>query len=88
MSLKLEPLADYVVAQTEEAKSVTKSGIYLPENATEKPKIAKVVAIGKEVKNIKPNDRIVYKGYSTNDVKLEQTEYILIKEEDILAKVK
>ena len=88
MSLKLEPLADYVVAQTEEAKSVTKSGIYLPENATEKPKIAKVVAIGKEVKNIQLNDRIVYKGYSTNDVKLEQTEYILIKEEDILAKVK
>ena len=88
MSFKLEPLADYVVAQTEEAKSVTKSGIYLPENATEKPKIAKVVAIGKDVKNIQLNDRIVYKGYSTNDVKLEQTEYILIKEEDILAKVK
>lgn len=88
MSQKLEPLADFVVAQSEEAQSVTKSGIYLPENATEKPKVAKVISIGKDVKNIKVNDRIVYKSYSTNEVKLDQTEYILIKEEDILAKVK
>ena len=88
MSLKLEPLADYVVAQSEEAQSVTKSGIYLPDNATEKPKIAKVIAVGKEVKNIKINDRIVYTGYNNNEIKLDQTKYIVIKEEDIIAKVK
>jgi chaperonin GroES len=88
MSLKIQPLADYVVAQSEEAQSVTKSGIYLPEGATEKPKTAKIIAIGKNVHDLKVGDKIVYKSYSTNEIKIDQEEYILVKEEDVLAIVK
>ena len=88
MSTPLQPLGDYVVAVAEEAKAKTASGIYLPENAQEKPKTAKVVAVGKAAGQIKVGDRIVYKSYSTTDVKVEGTEYILVKEEDILATIK
>lgn len=88
MSVPLNPLGDYVVAQAEEAATKTASGLYLPDNAAEKPKTAKVAAVGKEVKQVKVGDRIVYKSYSTTDVKVENEEYILVKEEDILATVK
>jgi len=88
MSLNIQPLADYVVATQEEAQSKTASGLYLPEKATEKPKIAKVLAIGKDVKQVKVGDRIVYKGYSTTELKVDGVEYILVKEEDLLATVK
>lgn len=87
MSAKIQPLADYVVAVGEEAETKTASGLYLPEKAAEKPKVAKVVAVGKEVKQIKVGDRILYKSYSTTDVKVEAEEYILVKEEDVLATV-
>jgi chaperonin GroES len=88
MAVPIQPLADYVVAKAEEAKSQTASGLYLPNNAQEKPKVAKVVAVGKDVKLVKLNDKIIYKGYSTTEVKLNGEEYILVKEEDILATVK
>lgn len=88
MSVPINPLGDYVVAEAEAAQTKTASGLYLPDSATEKPKIAKVVATGKAVKEIKTGDRILYKGYSTNDVKVDGKEYILVKEEDILATVK
>ncbi len=88
MSVPISPLSDYVVAVAEVAAAKTASGIYLPEQATEKPKTAKVVAVGKDVHQIKTNDRILYKSYSTNDVKVDGKEYILVKEEDILATVK
>lgn len=88
MSVPVQPLADYVVAQAEEAKNKTASGLYLPDNAKEKPKTAKVVAIGKTVQQIKINDRIIYKSYSPTEVKIDGVEYILVKEEDILATVK
>jgi len=87
MSAKIQPLADYVVAVGEEAETKTASGLYLPEKAAEKPKVAKVVAVGKEVKQVKVGDRILYKSYSTTDVKVEAEEYILVKEEDVLATV-
>ncbi len=88
MSVKLQPLADYVVAEQEEAATKTASGLYLPEKAAEKPKVAKVLSVGKNVKEIKAGDRIVYKSYSTTEVKVENKEYILVKEEDVLATVK
>lgn len=88
MSVPIQPLADYVVAQTEEAASKTASGLYLPGNAQEKPKVAKVVAVAKDVKNIKVGDRIIYKSYSNTDVKVGNEEYLLVKEEDVLATVK
>lgn len=88
MSTSLQPLGDYVVAQGEEAETKTASGLYLPEKATEKPKTAKVVAVGKGAKQVKVGDRIVYKSYSTTEVKVGAEEYILVKEEDVLATVK
>ncbi len=88
MSVTIHPLADYVVAQAEEAEQKTASGLYLPDAAKEKPKTAKVVAVGKDAKQIQVGDRIIYKSYSTTDVKVGSDEYILVKEEDILATVK
>lgn len=88
MSVNIHPLADHVVAVGEEAETKTASGLYLPGNAQEKPKIAKVVAVGKQVKELKAGDRIVYKSYSTTDVKVGMDEYIIVKEEDVLATVK
>ena len=88
MITPLQPLGDYVVAVGEEAETKTASGLYLPDKAQEKPKTAKVVAVGKEVKQVKSGDRIVYKSYSTTEVKVGSEDYILVKEEDILATVK
>jgi chaperonin GroES len=87
MSAKIQPLAEYVVAVSEEPETKTASGLYLPDNAAEKPKVAKVIAVGKDVKQVKVSDRIIYKSYSTTDVKVEKEEYILVKEEDILATI-
>ncbi len=88
MSVPIQPLAEYIVAQEEAPETKTASGLYLPDKASEKPKIAKVLAVGKDVKQIKAGDRIVYKSYSTTDVKMGAVEYILVKEEDVLATVK
>ena len=88
MATKLQPLADWVVAEQEGAVTKTASGLYLPDKAAEKPKVAKVLKVGKDVKNVKAGDRIVYKSYSTTEVKLADKEYVLVKEEDILATVK
>ena len=88
MAVNLQPLADWVVAEQEEAVTKTASGLYLPDKAAEKPKVAKVLKTGKDVKAIKAGDRIVYKSYSTTEIKLDAKEYVLVKEEDILATVK
>lgn len=88
MTVPIQPLADYVVAEQEKAEAKTASGLYLPDAATERPKVAKVLAAGKDVKLVKVGERILYKTYSTTEVKLGNDEYLLIKEEDILATVK
>ncbi len=88
MSVPINPLADYVVAQQEEAETKTASGLYLPGNAQEKPKVAKVLAVGKKVDDVKVGDRIIYGGYSNEVVKYGGSEYILIKAENIFATVK
>jgi chaperonin GroES len=87
MNIPIKPMADYIVAVAEEVSNKTTSGFYLPEKATEKPKFASVVAIGANTKEIKIGDKVIYKSYSTTEVKVEGKEYILVKEEDILAKV-
>lgn len=97
MAVKLQPLADWIVAEQEEAATKTASGLYLPDKAAEKPKVAKVLATGpgkvgddneRIPMSVKKGDRIVYKSYSTTEIKLDGTEYILVKEEDVLATVK
>lgn len=87
MSVNIKPLADYVVVQQEEPEAKTASGIYLPTQAQEKPKVAKVLAVGKGVKEVKVGDRVVFGGYSNTELKHEGKEYILIKEENIYATV-
>jgi chaperonin GroES len=81
------PLGDRVVAVREKAAEKTASGLYLPDNAKEKPVIAKVVAVGKDAKAVKVNDKILYKEYSTTELKIDGVEYLVVKEEDILGTV-
>lgn len=96
MPVPINPLSDYVVAVAETASNKTASGLYLPDNATEKPMTAKVVAVGpgkigddneRVPINLKVGDRIVYKSYSTTDVKIGDINYILVREDDVLATV-
>lgn len=85
MTTPIKPLADRVVAVREEIATKTASGIYLPDTAKEKPVLAKVAAIGPDVKGIKVGDRIIYKEYSVTELKVEGTDYLIVKEEDVLA---
>jgi chaperonin GroES len=88
MNVNVQPLADYVVAVSLEPQTKTASGLYLPEKTAEKPKVAKIVAVGKDVKQVKVDDKIIYKSYAPTEVKVDKVEYLLVKEEDILATVK
>lgn len=87
MSTPIKPLADRVVAARVEAAEKTASGLYLPDNAKEKPVVAEVQAVGPDVKSVKKGDKILYKEYSTTEIKINGTEYLIVKEEDILATV-
>jgi chaperonin GroES len=86
--MKLQPLADRVVAKNVEAEAKSASGILLPESAKEKPQMGQVLAVGKEVKEVKEGDRILYSKYGPTEVKVEGEELLLLKEEDVLAIVK
>ena len=79
----LKPLKDYIVAKKEEAKNITASGLLLPEK--EKPAYAVVESVGKDVKDVKKGDKIIYKEYSTTNVKIGDVDYIILDEKDILA---
>lgn len=87
MSSPIKPLADRVVAVREKAEEKTASGLYLPEQAKEKPVTATVQAIGSDVKSVKVGDKILYKEYSTTEIKINDTEYLIVKEEDILGTI-
>lgn len=86
MSTPIKPLADRVVAVREEVKTKTASGIYLPDAAQEKSVLCEVKAVGPDVKGVKPGDMIVHGGYIT-ELKIDGTDYLIIKEEDVLATV-
>lgn len=91
--MKLVPLGDRVVLKQLVAEETTKSGIVLPGQAKEKPQQAEVVAVGpggvvdgKEVTmNVKVGDQVIYSKYAGTDVKLDEEEYIIVKQNDILA---
>lgn len=80
-------MADRVVAVREAAQTKTASGIYLPDNAKEKPVVAIVEAVGPDVIGIKKGDKILYKEYSTTEIKIDAVEYLIVKEEDILGTI-
>ncbi|QHN42307.1 co-chaperone GroES [Candidatus Mycosynbacter amalyticus] len=87
MSSPIKPLADRVVAVREKAQEKTASGLFLPDSSKEKPVVAEVVAVGPDAKAVKKGDKIVYKEYSTTELKINDVEYLIVKEEDILATV-
>lgn len=87
ISTPIKPLADRVVAVREEMQTKTASGIYLPDNAKEKPVLATVVAVGPDVKSLAVGDKIVYKEYSTTELKINDSEYLIVKEEDVLGTI-
>ena len=93
--MKLVPLGDRVVLKQYEAEEKTKSGIILASNTQEKPQEAEVIAVGpggvvdgKEVTmQVKVGDKVIYSKYSGNEVKLGDEEYIIVRQNDILAVV-
>lgn len=96
IDMKLVPLGDRVVLKQLVAEETTKSGIVLPGQAQEKPQQAEVVAVGsggivdgKEVKmEVAAGDQVIYSKYAGTEVKLDGEEYIIVKQNDILAVVK
>ncbi len=94
--MKLVPLGDRVVLKQLEAEETTKSGIVLPGQAKEKPQQAEVIEVGpgglvdgKEVKmEVSVGDKVIYSKYAGTEVKLDGEEYIVVRQNDILAIVK
>jgi len=91
--MKLIPLTDRVVVKMVETEETTKSGIILPGAAKEKPQIAEVIAAGpggivdgKEVVvTVKPGDKVITSKYSGTEIKCDGIEYIIVRQNDILA---
>ena len=93
--MNIKPLADRVVLKSLELEETTKSGIVLPGTAKEKPQMAEIIAVGpggvvdgKEVTMyVKVGDKVIYSKYAGTEVKLEKQEYIIVRQNDILAVV-
>ena len=94
--MKLVPLADRVVLKQLEAEETTKSGIILASKSQEKPQEAEVIAVGpggmvdgKEIQmQVSVGQKVIYSKYAGTEVKLEDEEYIIVKQNDILAVIK
>ena len=95
--MDMKPLGDRVIVKRLEAEEKTAGGIILPETAKEKPKEGKVVAVGpgrvldsgeRSKMQLKKGDRILFTSYAGDEVKVVDEEYLLMKEEDVLAVVK
>ena len=85
--MKLKPLQDRVVVSYSEETEKTAGGIYVPDTAKEKPQQGKVEAVGKDVKELKVGDVVLFDKYSGSKVKVDDAEQLVLKEEDVLAKV-
>ena len=90
--MKLVPLGDRVVLKQFEAEETTKSGIILASKSQEKPQEAEVVAVGPGTEDVKMEvsvgQKVIYSKYAGTEVKLEDEEFIIVKQNDILAIVK
>jgi chaperonin GroES len=85
----IEPLGENVLIEPRKADTKTASGIVLPDTSEEKPQEGLVIAIGSDKKiKVKPGQKVIYSKYSGNEIKVRETEYLLVKNEDILAIVK
>jgi chaperonin GroES len=94
---KLTPLNDHVIVERLEAQSTTKGGIVLPDTAKEKPKEGLVIAVGdgrltedgqRIPVQVKPKDRIIFSSYAGTEVKYGGEDYLIVREDEILAVVK
>ncbi|HER39905.1 chaperonin GroES [Salinimicrobium catena] len=89
MALNIKPLSDRVLVEPVAAETQTASGIYIPETAKEKPQKGKVVAVGSGKKDhdmtVKVGDTVLYGKYSGTELKLEGKDYLMMREDDILA---
>ena len=87
--MKLVPLGDRVVLKQAVAEETTKSGIVIPGQSKEKPQQAEIIAVGpgtKEVEmNVKVGQQVIYSKYAGTTVEIEKEEYIIVKQDDILA---
>ncbi len=91
----LKPLSDRVIVKMQEAEETTKSGIILSSGSKEKPQVAEVIAVGPgemidgklSPMNVKKGDKVVLNKYSGTEVKFEGEDYIIVRQEDILAVV-
>ena len=91
--MKLTPLADRVILKTAEPEETVKGGIILTGSAKEKPSVAEVVSVGpggmvdgNEVKmTVKPGDKVITSQYAGTKVTLEDVEYLVVRQSDILA---
>lgn len=95
--MAIQPLGDRVLVKRLEAEEKTKGGIVLPDSAKEKPQKGEVVAVGKgrvlesgkvEPLEVKKGDKVLFGKYAGNEVSYKEDEYLILKEEDILAIVK
>jgi len=95
MVVKLQPLADRVVVRPIEREEQTKTGIYLPDTAKEKPQEGKVIAVGPGRKSedgnvvamdVKVGDIVIYAKYGGTEIKIDDEELMILRESDILAK--
>lgn len=95
--MNLKPIGDKVIIEVLDAEEKTSGGIVLPDTAKEKPQEGKVIAVGdgkvlasgKTVPlTVKPGDRILFGKYTGNEIKVEESEYLIVNEDDILAILK
>jgi len=95
MAVNITPLHDRVLVRRLEEKEVVKGGIIIPDTAKEKPQEGEVIAVGSGRRekgeliplDVKPGDRILFGKYSGNDIKIDDEEYLIVKEDEILAKI-
>ena len=80
----IKPAPKQLFCKPEEAVTKTASGILLDQKAAEKPRTAEVINVGDKVTAFSPHDKIVYKPYSTTDIKLNGEDFFLVPEDDVL----
>ena len=95
MIVKLQPMGDRLVVKPMQSEEKTKSGIYLPDTAKEKPQEGEVIAVGpgrvtdegkRITMDVEVGDIIIYTKYGGSEIKIDGEEYIIMRESDILAK--
>jgi len=92
--MNIKPLSDHIFVEALSEEKTTKGGIFIPESTEEKPEMGKVIAVGPGKTNdegkiiplsVKVGDKILFTKYSPNEIKIDDKEYLVIREDDVLA---